>query len=334
MDIASSRPQTLTELLMDTQTEIKDLVKSAVTSIIVMMTFNERLKKLLDTNLADVEDEELRAKYRKAFEKFALDEYKNMTKMLNIGFFPIILSFSAYNIKGVNTTELQRQLDVSLSKLGKADVNKAFSQLGNSQAKVSFGQSVYGSSEMVMRADEQREMVDNLRGKTNLVICDTHSDCSDRCFQWQGRVYSLDHTSGTTDDGRSYVPLETATDVYVTTSSGRTWKNGLLGFNCRHKLVAYKTGLKPNKVSREEQKKQQRLTEQQRLYEREIRNAKDRARAFALGQKNERQFDKNTRDYMQERASIYRERARELTKEYQEFCQKNNRVEYRSRLKI
>lgn len=334
MELASSRPQTLTELLMDTQTEIKDLVKSAVISIMVMMTFNERLKKLLDTNLAEIEDEELRAKYREALERFARNEYRNMINLLNLGTFPLILSFSAYNISGVNTNELQKQLDTSLSKLGKADVNKAFSQLGNSQAKVSFGQSVYGSSEMVMRADEQREMVDNLKDKTNLVICDTHSDCSDRCFQWQGRVYSLDHTSGVTDDGRSYVPLETATDIYVTTSSGRTWKNGLLGFNCRHKLVAYKSGLKPNKVTREEQNKQKRLTEQQRLYEREIRNAKDRARAFALGQENERQFDKNTREYMQERASVYRQKAKELTKEYQEFCQKNNRVEYRSRLKI
>lgn len=334
MDIASSRPQTLTEILMDTQTEIKDLVKSAMFSVAVMITFNERLKKLLDTNLAEIEDEELREKYRKSLEKFALAEYRTMINLLNLGVLPIILSFSAYNITEAEKTGLQKKLDVTLRGLGKADVNKAFSQLGNSQAKQSFGQSVYNSSEMVMRADEQKEMVQKLKGKTNLVICDTHSDCSDRCFPWQGRVYSLDGTSGVTDDGRKYVPLETATDVYVTTKSGKTWRNGLFGFNCRHKLVEYHKGIKPNVVTRAEQQKQKQLTSQQRLYEREIRNAKDRARAFALGQQNERQFDRNTREYMQEKAELYRNKARELTKEYEEFCRNNNRVIYRSRIKI
>lgn len=334
MDVASSGPQTLTEILMDTQTEIKDLVKDAMFNVLVMMTFPQRLKKLLDKNLAEIEDEELRAKYRPSLEKFALAEYRTMINLLNLGTFPIILSFSAYNIDVVNTRELQRRLDVSLRTLDKSNVNKAFSQLGNSQAKVSFGQSVYNSSEMVMRAGEQREMVDRLSRETRLVVCDTHSDCSDRCFPWQGRVYSLDHTSGKTDDGREYVPLEVATDVYVTSKSGKTWRNGLLGFNCRHKLVPYEKGLKPNKVSRAEQQTQKRLTEQQRLYEREIRNAKDRARAFALGQQNERQFDRSTREYMQEKAELYRDKARELTKKYQEFCHANNRVEYRSRLKI
>ena len=48
MDIASSRPQTLTEIVMDTQTEIKDIIKEALFSVLVMITFTTRLKKLLD----------------------------------------------------------------------------------------------------------------------------------------------------------------------------------------------------------------------------------------------------------------------------------------------
>ena len=334
MDIASSRPQTLTEILMDTQTEIKDLVKSAMFSVAVMITFNERLKKLLDTNLAEIEDEELREKYRKSLEKFALAEYRTMINLLNLGVLPIILSFSAYNITEAEKTGLQKKLDVTLRGLGKADVNKAFSQLGNSQAKQSYGQSVFGSAETTMRYQENQKEIADLRGKTRLCICDTHSDCSDRCFPWQGRVYSLDGTSGVTDDGRKYVPLETATDIYVTTKSGKVWKNGLKGFNCRHNLIPYKSGLKPNVVTKAEQQREMKLTKQQRLYEREIRNAKDRARAFALGQQNERQFDRNTREYMQEKAELYRNKARELTKEYEEFCRNNNRVVYRSRIKI
>lgn len=334
MDIASSRPQTLTEIVMDTQTEIKDIIKEALFSVLVMITFNQRVKKLLDKNLAEIKDTEERQKVRETLERFAVREYRIAINLINFGNLPIILSFSAYNINEVNVRQLQANLDQNIKNLGRADVNKIFSQLGNSQAKVSAGQSLYSYSELETRYKEQREMVDNLREKTNLVICDTHSDCSDRCFPWQGRIYSLDHTSGTTEDGKSYVPLETATDVFVTTKSGKTWRNGLLGFNCRHKLHEYKTGMKAVKVSRKEQQRQKEISEQQRTYEREIRDAKDRARAFAVGQKNFSQFDRKTRLYMQQKASVYREKATTLTKEYEAFCRDNNRVIYRSRIKI
>lgn len=319
---------------MDTQTEIKDIIKEALFSVLVMITFNQRVKKLLDKNLAEIKDTEERQKVRETLERFAVREYRIAINLINFGNLPIILSFSAYNINEVNVRQLQANLDQNIKNLGRADVNKLFSQLGNSQAKVSAGQSLYSYSELETRYKEQREMVDNLREKTNLVICDTHSDCSDRCFPWQGRIYSLDHTSGTTEDGKPYVPLETATDVFVTTKSGKTWRNGLLGFNCRHKLHEYKPGMKAVKVSRKEQQKQKEISEQQRTYEREIRDAKDRARAFAVGQKNFSQFDRKTRLYMQQKASVYREKATTLTKEYEAFCRDNNRVIYRSRIKI
>ena len=334
MEIASSRPQTLTEIVMDTQTEIKDIIKEAIFSVLVMITFNERVRKLLDKNLAEIEDAEQRQKVRETLERFAIREYRIAMNLINFGNLPIFLSFSAYNKNEVNIRQLQANLDQNIKNLGRADVNKVFSQLGNSQAKVSAGQSLYAYSELDARFKEQREMVDNLREKTNLVICDTHSDCSDRCFPFQGRIYSLDHTSGTTEDGKPYVPLETATDVYVTTKSGKTWRNGLLGFNCRHKLHEYKAGMKAVKVSRQEQQRQKALTEKQRTYEREIREAKDRARAFAVGQKNFSQFDRNTRLYMQKKSAEYRATATELTKQYEEFCKNNNRVVYRSRIKI
>jgi len=334
VEIASSRPQTLTEIVIDTQTEIKDLIKEAVFNVLVMITFTTRLKKLLDKNLAEIKDEEERKTCREALERYAIREYRITIDLLNLGNLPVILSFSAYTINEVNIKQLQANLTQRTQNLGIADVNKAFSQLGNSQAKLQAGDTLTAHAERMSRFEEQREMVDDLKEKTDLVICDTHSDCSDRCFQWQGRIYSLNHTSGTTEDGKPYVPLEVATDVYVATKSGKVWRNGLLGFNCRHKLVPYKTGMKPNRVSKKEQEKQQMLTERQRLYEREIRKAKDNARTFAIGQKNYSQFDRKTREYMQARAKKYRDKAISLTDEYEAFCRDNNRVIYRSRIKI
>lgn len=334
METASSRPQTATEILMDTQTEIKDLIMQALFNVTYMIGFNERVKKLLDKNLAEIENEQLRQTTREALERYARNEYRTMINMLNFGNLAIFLGFSAYNNKEINLGRLQADLSQSIQKLGKADINKAFSQLGNSQAMVSYSQSVYSHSELALRHERQTEMLSSLKQKTNLVICDTHSDCSTRCFPWQGKIYSLDGTSGTTDDGRSYQPLENATDVYVTSKSGRTWKNGLLGFNCRHKLVPYKRGLKPNKVTKEEQQREKAISNQQREFERQIRRAKDQARTFANGAKNTRSFDKQTIQYMQEKAKQYRQRATSLNEQYVEFCRKYGRVEYRSRLQI
>ena len=58
---------------------------------------------------------------------------------------------------------------------------------------------------------KQQEMLNRLKKVTRLVICDTHSDCSERCSRWQGGIYSLDGTEGYTEDGKKYDPLEKAT---------------------------------------------------------------------------------------------------------------------------
>lgn len=87
-------------------------------------------------------------------------------------------------------------------------------------------------SEMEVRYHDHLDNIDELKASgVRLVVCSSHADCSDRCAPWQGRIYSLDGTSGVVD-GHRYVPLETATDVWYTTKAGRRYKNGLLGFNC------------------------------------------------------------------------------------------------------
>lgn len=333
MDNASSRPQTATEILMDTQTEIKLLIKQAIFSAYFMMQYDERVRELIDKNLEAIENEQLRETAKETLLRFARQEFQIMVTMFNLGNLPILLAFSQTAKKEVKPQTFQPILDQKIKDLGKIELTRAYSQLGNSQAKVSYSQSLYGHSERVERHEQQVEMVEDCRKKSNLVVCDTHSDCSDRCFPWQGRVYSLDGTYGKTDDGRDYVPLEVATDVYVTTKSGRTWKNGLLGFNCRHNIVPYKTGLKPVNVPESEQQREYTITNKQRFLEREIRKAKDMAFSFGQGA-NMPQFDKEMQKYSQEKSAFYRNKAKLLTKEYEEFCKKHNRTRYSSRLKI
>ena len=316
MDLGNSREQTVTEILMDTQTEIKELIKYAIVNVHYMINFNERVVKIIENNLKEIKDEDVKEIAKNALLRFAQKEYQQMVLLLNLGQMPIILAFAEYNIKSsLNINEVQKQINDNVSNLTRQSINRAYSQLGNSQAKVSEHQSLYGYAELNARFKEQQEMLAELRKKTNLVICDTHSDCSDRCFQWQGRIYSLDGTYGTTSDGRKYVPLEVATNAVF-----KGHRNGLLGYNCRHKLRPYADGVKAVKVTKEEQQAQQKITATQRALEREIRYSKDLALTF--------------KDVDTEKYSYYKNKAAILTSEYREFCKNNNRVEYRSRLKI
>lgn len=181
--------------------------------------------------------------------------------------------------------------------------------------------SLRNRAEMEARYNGHLENVEELRKQGNkLVIASSHSDCSKRCKNWQGRVYSLDGTSGVAPDGRKYVPLEEATDVYYTTKAGKTYKNGLLGFNCRHYLVAYKDNYKFPKVSAEEERKQYKITQEQRRLERDVRYW----RTEAITNKG----------IFIEYYEIAKNTAEECNKLYIRFSKDNNRAYYPSRTKI
>ena len=174
-------------------------------------------------------------------------------------------------------------------------------------------------AEMEVRYHDHQDTVDNLRsGGVKLVVCSSHADCSDRCARWQGRIYSLDGTSGRID-GHSYVPLETATDMWYTTKAGRRYKNGLLGFNCRHQIEPYKGKLLPQ-VSAEKRRKEYAITQRQRELERAVR----RAKSYALNNKGV-----NTKLY-----KSYTNKAKKLYNEYVQFCADNNRAYYPMRVRI
>lgn len=176
-------------------------------------------------------------------------------------------------------------------------------------------------AEMEVRYNDHLEQIDDLKAAGHkLVIASTHADCSDRCRPLQGRVYSLDGTSGTTDDGRKYVPLEMATDVFYTTKAGKTYKNGLLGFNCRHYLVPYEKGYRFPKPDVQEERKQYAITLKQRAYERNVRHWRTEALT-----------SKGIDDKRYQQA---REKAIAWNKAYIQYSRENERAYYPSRTKI
>lgn len=178
--------------------------------------------------------------------------------------------------------------------------------------------SLRNRAEFEVRGQAQQDTIDGFKARgVKLVICSTHADCSERCRPWQGRVYSLDGTRGRTDDGREYVPLEEATDIYYVTKAGRQWKNGLLGFNCRHFLVEYKKGYyfpKPNAL---EERKEYIITQTQRRLEENVR----KWRTIAVENKG---VDLN-------RYKEARSKAIEWNKKYIGYSKANDRAFYPSR---
>lgn len=153
-----------------------------------------------------------------------------------------------------------------------------------------------------------------------LVVASVHADCSSRCFPWQGRVYSLDGSYGVTDDGRKYVPLETATDVFYTTKAGKTYKNGLLGFNCRHRLLPYIRGVQPEAIGKDTQQKQYAINNRQRAMERNVRVLKLRETLYA---------GKDVQEYKRIHGEVTR-----ATAVYKAFCKENARAFYPERLQV
>lgn len=205
-------------------------------------------------------------------------------------------------------------------------VNAVYTQLASEDAPdpddISGRNSMRNRAEMEVRYEYHQDEIKAFKDKgTKLVVCSTHADCSDRCFLWQGKVYSLDGTSGKTSDGRKYVPLETATDVFYTTKAGKTYKNGLLGFNCRHKLYEYVPGMGIPKVSRAEQQKENKLNTKQRAMEKTVREWRMKAELNKDAGNTPAFFN------AQKKAS-------EAYARYRKFSLENGRAYYPDRVKI
>lgn len=180
-------------------------------------------------------------------------------------------------------------------------------------------------AEMQIRYEKHLDDLDTLkRDGVNLVWISTHSNCSKRCQPYQGKLYSLDGTSGKTDEGYTFEPLEVATDVYYTTKRGIRYKNGLFGFNCRHEMTPYTPGSKPTKIPDKVVEHQRELEKTQREYERAIRYEK------TLYEVSRNLGTKET----DEIARQAWHKAREINARYKEFCKANNLPYPAERVKI
>lgn len=330
----------------EAQSDIRELVKRAYMRRLSLYTVNRELEKIINKATKGVQIERLKNDIRRSLINFANAQRRAWQ---SLGITPALLLFLgsvqgkenpplppesiAHELpkyyqtteKYYKTTAKGVPLQTYYKDVWEKQVRPIFNKLAKERAldPNDFSEkhnSLRNLAEMEVRYHDHIDSIESLKNSgARLVVCSAHEDCSERCAPWQGKVYSLDGTSGTTPEGYKYVPLERATDHYYTTKAGRTYKNGLLGFNCRHKLSEYKGELLPT-VSERERKKEYAITRKQRELEKKVRNA----RAEMLINK-----DINRQKYLEARRN-----AIDFNKEYMQFSKDNNRAYYPMRTRI
>lgn len=161
-----------------------------------------------------------------------------------------------------------------------------------------------------MKVRYEANMAELERYKTEgvkLVWITSHPNCSPRCKDYQGKLYSLDGTRGTIN-GIKYEPIEEALAGPYGDGNGC-----ISGYNCRHRLVEYKEGSKaPIEYTEYEIKRAYAIDKQQRSIEGGIRQLKVEEKLLRASGNNAA-------------AKVLRLKWQALTKEYEVFCLTNKR---------
>lgn len=376
MKLKEYAPDPLNEqasVFVDAQTDIKTAIKQGALSGESRQLIKAKIKDIIDKAVARIRSPTLKEDGKISLMRFADRAYADFKIALN-GISPLIISsviilmravseagnnektyiphgtveitaakrlavyeglkYSAYN-KGLPLQEFQQKymsrVTNALENLAQANALDPNDFTGRN--------SLRNLAEMQVRYERHQDEISDFQRGTRLVVCSVHADCSDRCSKWQGGVYSLDGSSGYTPDGRYYQPLENATDIYYTTKAGRTYKNGLLGFNCRHKLYEYKAGMVIPSVSEEVQRAEYAVTKRQREMERAVISAREQALVFkdtgsVVYRRNGKPVINKATGKPLTQYSKWKNIAQKRYAEYKQFSENHGRAYYPDRVKI
>lgn len=337
-------------LIEETQTELKLLIQKLVLENKTFYEVNNAVVKVVEKTIEELESEELKRTAKPVLYAFATRIY-NYTKQTfqGLNWVTLIALSAVANKKATNeqirvvnnlmTTQnifsIKESMSISdsayntgmpldvYSKDYMKFIKERIENLARFEAKEDYTSRVNlrNIAEIQVRQERHEEELSRLiNNGVNLVWIVPHSNCSERCEPWQGKLYSLDGSSGQID-GISYQPLTNATDIYETTKTGKVYKNGCIsGFNCRHTLEPYKKGNKPVEIPSKVIEKQRQINAKQRYFERGVREWKERALFF-------KKLDKKL--YKQARA-----KAKWWNNRYIKYSEKNKVAYYPSRTDI
>lgn len=295
------------EVITDTQTEIKLLIKDNLE--ISEDEFKKKADRLIKREMKTV-------KYKGIdTASFRINAYTTLSAYAILQFNKIRGALGVLSLKDAYVVGQVTGLPKGAYQTTyKNRVKTAYTELINSDAKYSKNVSLRNVSEQIVRQADFDNNLSDLKEDTNLVIMSVHADCADDHKDWQGKVYSLDGTTGRTADNRKYVPIET-----VTTEAPKD-KRPVGKYNCRHTFSKFEVYKKPKPISAKTRKKQSQITQTQRKLERGVRKARENYLMY--------------KDVDPVRAKGYRTKSINLRKQYEDYSKKNNRAFYRSRLSV
>ena len=186
--------------------------------------------------------------------------------------------------------------------------------------------SIRNKVEMATRYQANQKDIKMLKDNgVKLVWTSSHANASPRCSPYQGKLYSLDGTSGTID-GIKYTPLE---DV-LKLNGGNSIING---YNCRHYLIEYEKGSKaPRHFTQAEMEKEYAIDIKQRNLENRIRQLKIEEACYLAKAENEE--NEQAKEQFLKKAKVANELWQNLYIEYDNLSRQNNRATFRWRTEI
>lgn len=347
-DLAKDRLNKQVGAVQDAETEIKVLTLNSVLNKEDYGTTNKKVLAVINKAVNKIESADIKNNVKTTLTNYASRIYLEWLKIFGTAALGMVV-LGVLSEKEIKPTESVKTALKSLPqeipdyvynravplyeepKLYEKQINTVL----DAQAKEDYSErySLRASIERQVRSDWQDKQLQALKESgIKFVWIDTHANCSERCQAWQGRLYSLDGTSGKID-GIPYQPLENATERYETTKAGKTYRNGTLtGFNCRHKAIPYKKGFKPQTIPAEVINRQREIEKKQRELERNCRKYETRALGYRELKNNKALKSQkfiNTKLYKHNRALMEK-----WKDEYIRFCEKNNVPIYYSRLKV
>lgn len=319
-------------IIAEITTATKEIITDGLTSGKSQEEITELLNKVIPKNIKLL-PEYLREEARKTIVRSCKKWYFELNQSLNVytrnltnqigisytgqAYKTIMQEFRPYLEAGENVIvptikNYQQEVRQALSMIASESPVAIQQTTGQAPRKVS----LRNLAEMKVRYEANLKDLVRLKNQNvKLVWTSSHPNCSPRCKDFQGKLWSLDNTSGEIN-GVKYRPIEEA--LQGKNKDG----NGIIsGYNCRHRLVEYTGQPAPNDYTDKEIRKEYALDEKQRNYENRIRHLKTEERLFRKS--GDSDFAK------QKRAKWQR-----LTKSYQKFCIQNDRAFYRWRCSI
>ena len=335
-------------LIEDLQTDIKLVIRDDVLADRSFNQTHKHVTELIQTAVRELESKELKALVQRSFPLFASKVYVKTVTLFGTRTTALFLLTYASSRGERLPPKLQTQLETRTqikpinrpikdvpaiynravpnevyNKEYEREVIQRMKDLATMPAKEDYSEysSVRASAERQVRWEWHEKQLADLQDKgVDLVWIDSHANCSARCQPWQGKLYSISGKSGEID-GVKYQPLSNATDIYYTTKTGKTWKNGCIsGFGCRHRLIEYKQGFRPETIPADVVEKERTIDKTQRGMERKIRSYEAKALYY-----------KGTIPKLYKH---YRSLAKTATNEYIDYSHKNNVAYYPSRIDI